>query len=252
MHFGLHVTASGLAQGSHRLADRTQALYGKLQEAARASPSVHVDETGWWIVATNSWLWTLATGGLTLYRNDRRRGHGVAQEMLGDDFTGILVSDGLPTYDVLAVRRQLCLEHLLKRCRQIEAKKTRGAVRFPRQVTRLLRNALALADRRQKISPHGFAVARGRLESRRDQLLRYHLVDPENERPSAHLYTHRDHLFTFLYKDGVDPTNNLAECQLRRAVIARKPLDPARDLSLSKSSPQNSCANPPTLALASS
>jgi hypothetical protein len=32
----------------------------------------------------------------------------------------------------------------------------------------------------------------------------------------------RDHLFTFLDHDGVDATNNLAERQLRPAVIARK------------------------------
>jgi hypothetical protein len=33
---------------------------------------------------------------------------------------------------------------------------------------------------------------------------------------------HRDHLFTFLYVDEVEPTNNAAERALRPAVIARK------------------------------
>ena len=36
------------------------------------------------------------------------------------------------------------------------------------------------------------------------------------------LHKQRDHLFTFLDHDGVDATNNLAERQLRPAVIARK------------------------------
>jgi transposase len=39
---------------------------------------------------------------------------------------------------------------------------------------------------------------------------------------SDRLYKQRDHLFTFLDHDGVDATNNLAERQLRPAVIARK------------------------------
>ena len=221
-HFRLRVTPGALAQASHRLADRGQPLYGRLQEEARASPSVHVDETGWRIAAKGSWLWTFATRNLTVYRIDRSRGHGVAQEVLGEEFAGTLVSDGLPTYDVLGVRRQLCLAHLLKRCREIDVRKTRGAVRFPRQVTRLLRGAMALGERRGQMSPHGFAVARGRLEAELDRLLRYHLVDPDNERLAAHLYKQRDHLFTFLYEQDVEPTNNLAERQLRPAVIARK------------------------------
>ena len=133
-----------------------------------------------------------------------------------------MVSDGLPTYDVLGVRRQLCLAHLLKRSCALEEEKTRGAVRFPRQVTHLLHSAMALGDRREQMSPHGFAVASGRLESKLDRLLRYHLVDPDNDRLAARFAKHRDHLFTFLYQEDVEPTNNLAERQLRPAVIARK------------------------------
>ncbi len=33
---------------------------------------------------------------------------------------------------------------------------------------------------------------------------------------------HRDHLFTFLYRDEVEPTNNAAERALRPAVLSRK------------------------------
>jgi hypothetical protein len=39
---------------------------------------------------------------------------------------------------------------------------------------------------------------------------------------SAHLFPHRGHLLTFLYDPSVKPTNNLAERQLRPAVITRK------------------------------
>ena len=65
-------------------------------------------------------------------------------------------------------------------------------------------------------------MARGRLQAALDRVLRYHLSDPDNERFAAHLFKHRDHLFTFLDDDTVDATNNLAERQLRPAVIARK------------------------------
>jgi transposase len=142
---------------------------------------------------------------------------------LGKPFAGTLVSDGLPTYDAAGAHsRQLCLAHLLKRCSRLEEQKTRGAVRFPRQAARLLRQALTLRGRRGELSPRGFAVARGRLEGDLDRMLRYHLTDADNERLAAHLFQHRPHLLTFLYEQSVEPTNNLAERQLRPAVIARK------------------------------
>ena len=58
-----------------------------------------------------------------------------------------------------------------------------------------------------------------------DRLLRYHLVNPDNERLAAHLFKHRGHLFTFLddeTDEAVEPTNNLAERQLRPGGKARK------------------------------
>ena len=45
---------------------------------------------------------------------------------------------------------------------------------------------------------------------------------PQEESVRIRLFKQRDHLFTFLDHDEVDATNNLAERQLRPAVIARK------------------------------
>lgn len=222
-HFHLTVSPGALAQASHRLAARGLPAYQRLQQEARASPSVHVDETGWRIGARPAWLWTFANPKLTLYRIDSSRGHQVVEQVLGEEFAGTLVSDGLPSYDGLRpLQRQLCLAHLLKRCSRVEEAKSRGAVRFPRQVARLLRAALELGARWGEMSRHGFAVARGRLQAALERRLRYHLTDPDNERLATHLFQHRGHLFTFLYDQRVEPTNNLAERQLRPAVIARK------------------------------
>jgi hypothetical protein len=222
-HAGIRVTPGALAQACQRLARRAEPVYTGLKAAIRASPAVHADETGWRIGTASAWLWDFVTPQTTLYVIRRSRGHAVVEEVLGETFPGILVSDGLPTYDAAAAAgKQQCLAHLLKRCRQIKAVKTRGAVRFPRAVAGLLRAAMDLDRRRAQMHPHGFATARGRIEAGLDRLLRYHLSDADNERLAAHLFKHREHLFTFLDEAGVEPTTNLAERQLRPAVIARK------------------------------
>ena len=59
-------------------------------------------------------------------------------------------------------------------------------------------------------------------EQKLDRLLAGHYTNPDNLRMANRLRKHRDALFTFLKHPQVDPTNNLAERQLRPAVIVRK------------------------------
>jgi transposase len=222
-HAGIRVTAGALTQACQRLARRGEPVYEGLKEAIRASPVVHADETGWRIGGTSAWLWDFVTRQMTLYAIRRSRGHAVVEEVLGEAFGGTLASDGLPTYDaVRPARRQVCLGHLIHRAAELEKTQTGGAVRLPRAMARRLRGAIDLAQRRATMSAHGFGVARGRIAAGLDRLVAYHLVNPDTERLAAHVFKHRQHLFTFLDDERVEPTNNLAERQLRPAVIARK------------------------------
>ena len=86
----------------------------------------------------------------------------------------------------------------------------------------LFKAAIALHKLRDELSPE---VYRGRvayLEQRLDALLAAAPGHPEEIRITNRLKKQRPRLLTFLYVPGVDPTNNLAERQLRPAVIARK------------------------------
>jgi hypothetical protein len=64
----------------------------------------------------------------------------------------------------------------------------------------LLRIGLHLRDRHaaSKISRHGLAAARGRLENRLSELVFPPKSNAANERLAQHLWNHRDELFTFL------------------------------------------------------
>jgi Transposase IS66 family len=67
-----------------------------------------------------------------------------------------------------------------------------------------------------------FRDLRQALERKASQLLELPRSEPNEEAVRHRLNKQRDHLFTFLDHNGVDATNNLAERQLRPAVIARK------------------------------
>jgi transposase len=97
-------------------------------EAARtyvhAQAVAHLDETSWRQGDKQAWLWVAVTSWVTVFVVRLSRGGQVARELLGERFSGILVTDRYSAYNWYPVRwRQLCWAHLL---RDFEAMRDRG------------------------------------------------------------------------------------------------------------------------------
>jgi len=210
---GLHVTPGGLAQALTRLAGKLTAAYDGLVATIRAGPVVHSDETSWWVNGPQWWLWVAATPQTTVYRVAQSRGRAVLEAVLGPAFCGVVVSDCLAVYDGLPGPQQKCYAHHLKAIRT--ATRT-GPSPYLDEWTTLLRTAMALKD--EPVAPS----RRAALETWADRLLATVPAAPHEQAVRARLAKQRDHLFTFLDHPAVHATNNLAERQLRPAVIARK------------------------------
>jgi len=221
---GLRVTRGGLAHLCARVATRATPTYEALCAEVRQSPMVSPDETGWKIGRVLHWLWVAATPTTTVYRIAAGRGFDDAAALLGADFTGVLVRDGWAPYRRFThAMHQTCLAHLLRRCRLLHLDHPRSAL--PPQIQALLQAALTLRDRGATgaVSPHGFAVARGRLLAQMlDVLATTRSTAPDVRRFAAHLTTEAAALLTFLGHPAIDATNWRAEHALRPAVVTRK------------------------------
>jgi transposase len=223
--FGISISRGGAAQVVLRAGDRAEPVYNCLRTLVRYSDPVYPDETGWKVAGLLQWLWVFVTHLATIYVIRPSRGRDVPQEVLGLDYAGRMIHDGWSPYDafVKAIHQQ-CLQHLLGRAEELLERAARGAVRFPRKIRSLLRKALALRDRRDagRISAHGLATARGKLEKQLDRLLNWKLSHPANRKFQAHLARHRDEILTFLYEPDIEATNWPAEQAIRPAVVNRK------------------------------
>lgn len=223
--FGIPVTRGGAAHAVLRAGKRVRPVYEVLKQLVRRADAVYPDETGWKVGGVLQWMWAFVTDAVTIYVIRPSRGKDVPQEILGPDYDGRLIHDGWSPYDSFerAIHQQ-CLEHLLRRATELLEKARGSAARFPCRVKKFLQDALELRDRRDagKISEHGLAVVRGRLEKRLDKSLACKYSHKDNRRFRNHLAKHRREILTFLYHKDIEATNWPAEQAIRPAVRNRK------------------------------
>ena len=219
---GLRVAPGTLARAGQRLAIKAEPTYQMLLSTLRQEPLVNGDETGWKVAGRHAWLWAFTSAGLTVYTIDRRRSHEVAERILGTDFAGILSCDCFLAYDALPYRQHKCAGHLLRRCGELQADKTGAAVVLSQRVARLLRGAMTLRERGTTLGEERYRRACAKLEAALDRVVAEEQSDPDNARFVKLLKKHRGQLLTFLYVEGLAPTNNAAERAIRRAVLVRK------------------------------
>jgi transposase len=223
--FQLQVNRSTICRAVDRVARRGEATWHALRNAARRSVVNGIDETGWNVAAQLHWLFVAVSEQVTFCDILPGRGFDQAAALLGADYVGWLVHDGLPMYyKFLKASHQSCLNHLLSRAKKLIESLPARAARFSLRVQEVLQQALALAKRYEKkeISLPGLWTATGRLETKLDRVLAHPGREPANRRFCNHLWHERPYIFTFLYCPGLDATNNRSERAIRALIGARK------------------------------
>jgi transposase len=212
-----------------RLAELARPTYELLIEALRQSHVVHADETGWRVGRLNAWLWVFSSKVATVYvirTGVGARGHQVPHDILGPDFDGYLVVDGLKSYDVLEVAKGRCNAHLLRRCKKLCGTVPSREQQHIEALSDLLKEAIDLAAHRDEHPADQYHDKTQVIEDRLDDWLEANLgrrkISDDLDRLDRHIREHRGEWLAFLHDPEVPPTNNHAEQMLRPAVITRK------------------------------
>jgi hypothetical protein len=225
--FGLALSPGGLAQALERVATSLQGAYDESLDTLRQSQVIHTDETGWWVGGPGYTLWVFTNPTTTYYRVVEHRDRATAKAILSDAFQGVLVSDCLSVYDGLDGVQQKCYAHHLKALSKALKSEAGQGSSYLLELKTLLHTALLL----KRLAPDLDSVHQQRsrdfLDARFAQLLAQARPPDtpqgrQEEKIRQRLAKQHDHLLTFLDYAEVDATNNLAERQLRPAVISRK------------------------------
>jgi hypothetical protein len=222
---GLSISAGGIVKQIKRLSVWLEGKYQDLIRRMRASPHVHVDETGWRIDGRNFWLWAFTDPTFTLYHVDESRGGKVPLKLLGKAFGGTVIADFYSAYDKVGKHRQRCLPHLMREVKDLNQTDP-GFANCPlsRKLLRWCKEALRLKKQWNRLSNKVYDRQAKRLEKRLDELIGsgWHDEHPEALRLIKRLRKHREELTRFLWEKDLEGTNNPAEQALRPAVVMRK------------------------------
>lgn len=202
-----------------------QPAYTQAQEAVRDAKVKNVDETGWKEAGKKRWLWLATTATVACYLIHTGRGAAGLLALLGGKIKGIFISDRWRVYDCIRLScRQICWAHLKRDFQKLVD--LGGAGKKYGQAG--LAIAAILFGEWQLFRGGGSRRALQReLEPVRDALRDWleqgaRCSSPKAATLCANLLKLEPALWTFLYKENVEPTNNHGERLVRSGVLWRK------------------------------
>jgi transposase len=224
--FGVPVSLGTVAAAEQEMSAALATAHAEAVAAVRAAAAKNVDETGWKQAGRLCWLWAGVIRTATCFQVHARRGLDGLRALLGDDPTGVVVSDRWSAYNRLAVQdRQLCWAHLK---RDFQAMVDRGGSAKPIGNELLcFAEDLFLFWRRVRDGTWQRATLRRNIDELRpgfhDVLERGAKCGcAKTEAVCRNLLDLEPALWTFARVEGVEPTNNAAERAVRPAVLWRR------------------------------
>jgi hypothetical protein len=220
---GLSLSVGAITRALAAVAARAQPVMEPIQAAIRASPVLHVDETGWREAGANGYAWTFSTAHARAFVHGGRD-RSVLTGVIGEDYGGVLVSDFYAAYTGYPGRHQYCWAHLLRDVDELVGQHRDDAtVRgWADSVHALYQQARALAS--ADAAPAARRQQRQQCEAALAARCAPYLGVAEApqrvlcERMERHL----GELFVFVEDPTVPATNNAAERSLRHLVTTRK------------------------------
>lgn len=224
--FDVHISLGAISAIEARMSSILVPAMQEAEELVQAAAVKHTDATTWLRAGVTMSLWVLASSLATVYKIYSDGKSATIQKLFGESFNGILVSDRATVFGFWAMNlRQICWAHLIRKF--VEISQRDGPAES------IGKELLECAD---LVFHYWHAFRRGELT--REELwtwirpIRLHFERvleracvaeiPEVSGSIADMLAHREALWTFVTQEGVEPTNNHAERELRPMVLWRK------------------------------
>jgi transposase len=222
---GVRISLGGISRVEARVSDAVQAPVLQAWNKAKSSEVKHTDSTSWLKAGVALSLWTIATKMVTVFKILADGTIPTVKPLFGT-FKGILISDRTKVLGFWAMeRRQICWAHLLRKF--VSFSERYGPAKA---IGNELLNLTGIVfqywhDYRDgKLCKSTFQAwmvpVRREFEALLERAKGANIARLSGS--CADVLAHKMALWTFVEHDGVEPTNNHAERELREFVLWRK------------------------------
>ncbi len=207
--------------------DALEPIDKKLKDALPKEPVLNSDETGW----RDRWLWIFVASTFIYFQAAKSRSSKVLVDVLGNVYQGILCVDRWGAYTKYHKGLfQICWAHLKRDFLGIlkigEAAQSENAIVFAQTMEKLRKKIMAVwyLFKEGHISRSELIKKTKSARNAIRRCLKQYMHSEEKcvQTLAKKLFKRRDDLFTFIFYEGVEPTNNIAERGIRPAVQWRK------------------------------
>ncbi len=218
------MSLGALSACEQRVSEAVAKPIADAHEFVKSRAVVYVDETGYRERKRRAWLWVAVTSFVTVFLVQGQRSSQAARKLLGR-FVGTVVSDRAKAYGCFSLRkRQLCWAHLIRAFQGF----SEGVGEIARVGSALLEEAKVIFEWWNRVRDGTLkrATFQRRMEPvirRVEALLEQGTCSDQVEATTClEILAVKDAMWRFVDTEGVEPTNNASERQIRQGVMWRK------------------------------
>ena len=226
--FGITFTPAALIGFETMLADKAKPIVDDIAKKLGSSDdAVHADETYWTLNGERAYYWVHCDARFAHFQFDTSRSGQVSRDVLGEHFTGTLVTDCYAGYEAhSAGAKQKCQAHLARTARDWQKLTTAGSADFA--FFEAIREFVQNGCRFHRLRSNGELTEAQQitekiwLRERLQQLIAFRVSHEKALTLQKRILKHQHEWLVFLDDPRVPPTNNMAERALRPLVVLRK------------------------------
>jgi transposase len=224
--FNLNVSLGTISNSEQVVSNSLREPVEEAQVYIQKQPVLNADETSHKLQGGIMWMWLATTLLVAVFIIRCKRSGNEAKELLGEKFAGIVIIDRHGAYNWIKITcRQFCWSHL-KRDFQKISERSGKAGKVGDEILDNIRRMFVLWHRLKegKIKRKIFREAMKPLRKNVERLLKEGTVcgQVKTENTCKRILKNKEALWTFVDNEGVEPTNNLAEQQIRSYVLWRR------------------------------
>ncbi len=212
------LTSKAVYDVTKRVADKATPEYEKIKHKIRRATHLHIDETKIKIQGVTYWLWIFRSRNNVFFVIHQKRNRTVLDEIVGYNYAGIIICDGLSAYEEYTNYLQRCWAHILRETKEL-AERYADAKPMHQWMKDLFAKvkSISLKDPLQKRR-----TLYGKCIQEMKQLIGMYSSYQHLATVVTTIKNGLDFWFTRIIHPQIEPTNNNGERSLREMVIMKR------------------------------